>query len=85
MVMVEICIGSACYVKGAREVVVQLNELIEQKNWTESVSVKGCFCMKSCENHKGLGIRVDGVALDQVTASNAIEILEQEIEKRLCR
>lgn len=83
MVMVEICIGSACYVKGAREVVLQLQELVEQKKWQDQVTVKGCFCMKSCENHIGLGIRVNGEVLEKVTAQNAIEVLEKEIEKRL--
>lgn len=83
MVNVEICIGSACYVKGARDVVIDLQQLVKDKGWEETVSIKGCFCMKSCENHLGLGVRIDGEALKNVTAQNAITVIEKEIEERL--
>lgn len=71
MVNVEICIGSACYVKGSSQVVQTLNELIKENGWEDEVAVKGSFCMKACQNHLGLGIRVNGKQLEQVTAENA--------------
>ena len=45
MVTVEVCIGSACYVKGSNEVVTILQELIKEKGWEDQVNVKGAFCM----------------------------------------
>jgi NADH-quinone oxidoreductase subunit G len=83
MVNVEICIGSACYVKGSSQVVNDLNALIKEHNWEDKVAVKGSFCMKACQNHIGLGIRVNGRQLEQVTAQNAREILEKEISAAL--
>ena len=65
MVQVEVCIGSACYVKGANQVIQDLMKMIEENNWKEKVELKGCFCMKSCENHSGLGIRVNGETLKE--------------------
>ena len=41
MVTVEVCIGSACYVKGSNEVVTILQELIKEKGWEDQVNVKG--------------------------------------------
>ena len=35
MVNVEICIGSACYVKGSSQVVQTLNELIKENGWED--------------------------------------------------
>jgi NADH-quinone oxidoreductase subunit G len=83
MVNVEICIGSACYVKGSSQVVNDLNALIKEKNWEDKINVKGSFCMKACQNHIGLGIRINGRQIEQVTAQNAREVLERELTAAL--
>ncbi|MBR2762213.1 MAG: (2Fe-2S) ferredoxin domain-containing protein [Solobacterium sp.] len=83
MVNVEICIGSACYVKGSSQVVNDLNSLIKEKGWEDKVALKGSFCMKACQNHIGLGIRINGKQLEQVTAQNAREVLDREISAAL--
>ena len=79
MVNVEICIGSACYVKGSSQIVNDLNELIKEKHWEDKIAVKGSFCMKACQNHLGLGIRINGNQIEQVTAQNAKEVLNREL------
>lgn len=83
MLNVEICIGSACYVKGSSQVVNDLNSLIKEKGWEDKIAVKGSFCMKACQNHIGLGIRINGKQIEQVTAQNAREILERELTAAL--
>ncbi len=83
MVNVEICIGSACYVKGSSQVVNDLNAIIKEKGWEDKIAVKGSFCMKACQNHIGLGIRINGRQIEQVTAQNAREILERELTAAL--
>lgn len=79
MVSIEICIGSACYVKGSSQVVKDLNALVEENGWKDQVEIKGSFCMKSCQNKWGLGIRVNGKQLQGVTMQNAKEMLKNEI------
>ena len=83
MLNVEICIGSACYVKGSSQVVNDLNSLIKENGWEDKIAVKGSFCMKACQNHIGLGIRINGKQIEQVTAQNAREILERELTAAL--
>jgi NADH-quinone oxidoreductase subunit G len=83
MVSVEICIGSACYVKGSSQVVQELNKLVEENGWQDKVEVKGSFCMKACQNKLGLGIRVNGKQLKGVTMQNAKEMLKNEISAAL--
>ena len=83
MVNVEICIGSACYVKGSSQVVNDLNALIKDKGWEDKIAVKGSFCMKACQNHIGLGIRINGRQIEGVTAQNAREILDRELSAAL--
>ena len=83
MVNVEICIGSACYVKGSSQVVNDLNALIKEKGWEDKIAVKGSFCTKACQNHIGLGIRINGRQIEGVTAQNAREILDRELSAAL--
>lgn len=46
---VTICIGSSCHIKGSRQVVEQLQKLIEEHSLTEKVELVGTFCMGKCQ------------------------------------
>ena len=81
MVTVEVCIGSACYVKGSNQVVSILQDLIREKGWETQVEVKGAFCMQVCT--QGLGLRVNGKQLLGVGLHNVKETLEREIQTAL--
>ncbi len=83
MVTVEICIGSACYVKESSQLIDTAQQLIEEKGWQNQVELKGCFCIKSCQYHLGLGVRINGQLVENVTLSNGREILEKEIQAAL--
>ena len=83
MVVVEICIGSSCYVKGSSEVVNELNQLIKDNGWTEKVDLKGSFCMNACQEKIGLGIKVNGKRISGITIQNAAEVLKKELEAAL--
>ncbi|MBQ6451300.1 MAG: (2Fe-2S) ferredoxin domain-containing protein [Solobacterium sp.] len=83
MVRVEICIGSACYVKNSGNIARELSEEIAKRNLQDKVELKGSFCMKSCVNHLGLGVKVNGKVLEGVTAVNAKEVIMKEIEQAL--
>ncbi len=83
MVTVEVCIGSACYVRGSNHVVDDLKTMIKEEGWEEKVALKGSFCMKACQNHIGLGIKVNGKQLEGITLQNAKEMIRQEVQKDL--
>ena len=55
---VTVCIGSSCHIKGSREVVERLQELISENNLKDLVQLKGMFCMGMCQ--KGVCVTVDG-------------------------
>ena len=81
MVTVEVCIGSACYVKGSNQVVSILQDLMREKGWENQGEVKGAFCMQVCT--QGLGLRVNGKQLLGVGLHNVKETLEREIQTAL--
>ena len=83
MVNVEICIGSSCYVKGSDKVVAIVKNLISEQGWEDKVTVKGSFCIQSCQNKYGLGIKVNAQTIKGVTLSNAKEIIKDAIGNAL--
>jgi NADH:ubiquinone oxidoreductase subunit E len=81
MVIIEICIGSSCYVRGANNVVEYVNTWIEQFQWEEKVKVKGAFCMGLCS--QGLGVKINGQAVSGLGLHNIDTLLLPLIQQEL--
>ena len=62
--MIEICIGSACHLKGSYEVIQRMKELLLQYNLTDKVEFKSSFCLGACG--KGVSIRLGGKDIHSV-------------------
>ncbi len=54
---IKVCIGSSCHLKGSREVVEKLQELIQKNNLANTVDLSGTFCMAKCQ--QGVCVSVD--------------------------
>jgi len=77
---VSICIGSSCHLKGAKQIVEQLQSLVADYNLKEKVELGGAFCMKNCVN--GVSVTVDD-KLFSVTPENVKSFLKQRFLKNL--
>lgn len=75
MKIVRVCVGSACYIKGAPEVIARLKEIIEENKLECAVVLKGCFCMQNCSD--GVSIDIDGQAFSGLTPDEAEEKFKQ--------
>jgi len=76
---VTVCIGSSCHIKGSRQVVEQLQKLVEENNLREKVELGGTFCMGKCQ--KGVCVTVDDVFYS-VTPETTAEFFAKEIMAR---
>ena len=54
---ITVCIGSSCHIKGSRQVVEQLQQLIAENNLGDKVDLGGTFCLGNCQ--KGVCVKVD--------------------------
>ena len=54
---VTVCIGSSCHIKGSRQVVTRLQQLINENGLQDKVDLGGTFCMGMCQ--KGVCVKVD--------------------------
>lgn len=48
MIAVEVCVGSACHVKGSYAVISKLQELISDNKLEDQAEVKAAFCFGNC-------------------------------------
>lgn len=85
MITVQICLGSACYVRGSKKAVDISKKSISENNWEDKVELQGSFCKKYCERETGLGITVNGEYLEGVGIHNLKEIFESRINELLCQ
>ena len=56
--IIQICVGSSCHIKGSRQVVSTLQKLIAEHDLGDKVDLGGTFCMGNCQ--KGVCVKVDG-------------------------
>lgn len=76
---VTVCIGSACHIKGSRQVVEQLRALIAQHELQDRVDLGGTFCMGRCQ--EGVCVSVDD-AFHSVTPETVRDFFETQVLAR---
>ena len=73
---VTVCIGSSCHIKGSRQVVEQLQNLIAAHNVGDKVELGGTFCPGQCQ--AGVCVSVDGT-IHSVSPESASDFFANEI------
>ena len=78
---VTICIGSACHLKGSREVISKMQALVAQNGLGRNVDLNGAFCSGNCVK-EGVCVTVDW-ELYSVKPEETEAFFEKEILGRL--
>ena len=73
---VTVCIGSSCHIKGSRQVVEKLQNLIKENNLGDKIELGGTFCMGKCQQ----GVCV---SLDDDFYSVTREFFEKNIKEKV--
>lgn len=71
---VTICIGSFCHVKGAPQVIAELQRLVAEHDLKDKVELAGKFCMGKCQTS-----HVDGVNI--TIGSEAFDVMPSKVEE----
>ena len=77
---VTICIGSSCHLKGSRQVVSALQNLISQNKLGDKVELSGTFCLGKCQ--QGVCVTIDD-ELYSVTPQTVEEFFETNIKAKV--
>lgn len=78
--VVTICIGSSCHLKGSRDIIASFQRLVSLHGISDKVELTGSFCMGQCE--KGVCVKIND-ELFSVTPATAEEFFNKEILGRI--
>ena len=78
MLIVQICVGSSCYLKGSADIVALLEKSIEEHNLQGDVVLVGSFCMGKC-NRIGVTIQINDDIHVGITKENYKEFFDKYI------
>ncbi len=78
MLIVQICVGSSCHLKGSQDIVELLQAAIEENGLTDDVVLMGSFCTGKC-NRDGVTVQVDDDVHVGITRENFKEFFKKYI------
>ena len=80
--LIQICVGSSCHIKGSPEIVELLTKAVEENNLGDEVTLSGSFCIGEC-NRMGVTVSVDDVIHTGVNRDNFKEFFEENVLSKL--
>jgi NADH:ubiquinone oxidoreductase subunit E len=77
MLIITICVGSSCSLRGSDDLASEIQRLIEKENLQGLVDIVGAFCMDTCS--KGVSVRVGDKAYSGIRPEDAEPFFYKEI------
>ena len=78
MLIVQVCVGSSCHLKGSPEIVEMLEKAIAEYHVEDDVVLTGSFCIGKC-NRVGVTVQVNDDVHVGITTENFREFFKENI------
>lgn len=78
MIIVTVCVGSSCHIKGARDIIARFNDFLTKEGLTDKVELKGTFCMERCG--EGINWKIDEETFSSSSVEEAVEVLRRKVQ-----
>lgn len=82
MVIVQICVGSSCYIKGSSDIVELLQKAIDEYHLEDEITLAGSFCTGKC-NRVGVTVQVDDDVYTGITKDTFKEFFIEHILSKI--
>ena len=83
MLLITICVGSSCSLRGSDELAMEIQKLIQKEKLEGLVDIVGAFCMDACS--KGVSVRVGEREFSGIKPEQAEEFFYKEIINQVDR
>ena len=80
--VIKVCVGSSCHLKGSPVIVEFLQNAIEEYKLSDEVTLAGSFCIGKC-NRVGVTIQVDDDIHVGVTKETVNEFFKENVLDKL--
>ena len=78
MLIVQVCVGSSCHLKGSQDIVELLQASIAEHQLDDDVVLSGSFCIGKC-NRVGVTVQVNDDVHVGITKENFREFFNEHI------
>ena len=78
MLVVQICVGSSCHLKGSQEIVALMQKAVEEYHLDGDVVLVGSFCIGKC-NREGVTVQINDDIHVGITPQNFKEFFKKYI------
>ena len=80
--VIKVCVGSSCHLKGSPDIVEFLQKALEEYNLNEEVTLAGSFCIGKC-NRVGVTVQIDDDIHVGITKENVKEFFKENVLDKL--
>ena len=80
--IIQVCVGSSCHLKGSMDIVGLLKKAIEDNHLERDVTLAGSFCTGRC-NRNGVTITVDDDVYPGVTKEGIRDFFQEKVLAKL--
>ncbi len=84
MMIIQICVGSSCHLKGSPKIVELLQKAIEDYKLEDEITLAGSFCIGKC-NRDGVTVQVDDDIHVGVTPENFKDFFVEKVLSKIER
>ena len=78
MLIIQVCVGSSCHLKGSGEIVELFESAISEHHIEDEVVLSGSFCIGKC-NRVGVTVQINDDVHVGVTTENFREFFKKNI------
>ena len=78
MLIIQVCVGSSCHLKGSATIVEMLEAAISEHHIEDDVVLTGSFCIGKC-NRVGVTVQINDDIHVGITAENFREFFKENI------
>ena len=82
--IIQVCVGSSCHLKGSPEIVELLQKAVEDHHLENEITLAGSFCIGRC-NRIGVTLQVDDEIHVGVTKENFKEFFNEHVLTKIER
>ena len=76
--IIQICVGSSCHIKGSAEIVEMITKAVEEHGLDRDITLSGSFCTGQC-NRQGVTIQVDDEIYTGITRESFNEFFNDKV------
>ena len=80
--IIQICVGSSCHLKGSPEIVELLQKAVEEYRLEDEITLAGSFCIGKC-NRVGVTVQIDDDIHVGITKENFKEFFKENVLDKL--